>query len=121
MLAQGDLDLVQAETAARRVAVMPGHEGEALAVGANDEGDYQSPERDRAGERIDVLLVELARVLAHVDRAERDALGCSGDCTHERTSTCMAPPAAGPIPISRARRRRAIIGMGSARAAPPPR
>src|SRR5438128_2007881 len=121
LLAQGDLDLVQAEAAARRVAVMPGHEGEALAVGANDERDYQSPERDRAGERIDVLAVELARVLAQVDRAEGDAIGRSGDCTHERTSICMAPPAAGPIPISRARRRRAIIGMGSARAALPPR
>jgi hypothetical protein len=57
LLAQRDLDLVDAEAAAGRVAVVARDEREAPAVRANDERDDQAAQLDRAGQALDVRLV----------------------------------------------------------------
>ena len=61
-----------------------GDELETVAVAAHDDGDEHALERDRAGERLDVLVVEVADVLGDADIAKRDmAPGLVGAGGHQ--------------------------------------
>lgn len=83
-VAYDDGDDIQAERAGGRDAVEPGDELERLPVVAHDDGDEHALEGDRAGERCDVLGVEVADVVGDANVDERDvAPGLVGGGGHQ--------------------------------------
>src|SRR5215207_9964053 len=71
-VAHDDWHLCQAEGAGGGDPVEAGDELERVAVVAHDDGDENALELDRAGERLDVRIVERADVVGDADLVERD-------------------------------------------------